>query len=69
MQDSDVAHLSFDLDQAHASEAAASAFDRFQALVNETAPLRFVLQPDCALLINNSRALHARDPSKTIDAC
>lgn len=45
----------------HASNAAARAFGNFQRAVNDTPPLAFVLQPDCALLINNSRALHGRD--------
>ncbi|MNJ70976.1 hypothetical protein D3C77_674720 [compost metagenome] len=45
----------------HASDAAARAFDAFQALVKDTQPMPFVLQPDTALLINNSRALHGRD--------
>jgi len=44
-----------------ASSAAARAFDNFQRAVNDTPPLMFVLQPDCALLINNSRAMHGRD--------
>jgi len=44
-----------------ASEAAARAFDSFQSQVNQAIPLRFVLQPDSALLVNNSRALHGRD--------
>jgi len=45
----------------HACKAAADAFDRFQALLNETPPLHFALQPESALLVNNARALHARD--------
>ncbi|WP_433885458.1 TauD/TfdA family dioxygenase [Pseudomonas vranovensis] len=45
----------------HASDAAARAFDAFQALVRDAQPLPFVLQPDSALLINNCRALHGRD--------
>ncbi|CAI8723148.1 TauD/TfdA family dioxygenase [Pseudomonas donghuensis] len=45
----------------HASDAAARAFDAFQALVRDAQPLPFVLQPDTALLVNNNRALHGRD--------
>ncbi|MDF0731326.1 TauD/TfdA family dioxygenase [Pseudomonas entomophila] len=45
----------------HASQAAADAFDAFQTLVGETAPVPFMLQPDTALVINNCRALHGRD--------
>ncbi|MFJ4433271.1 hypothetical protein ACIPZG_20105 [Pseudomonas sp. NPDC089395] len=45
----------------HASSAASRAFDNFQQAVNDTQPLTFILQPACALLINNSRALHGRD--------
>lgn len=45
----------------HAGELAAQAFDAFQALIEGAQPLSFALQPDNALLINNSRALHCRD--------
>lgn len=45
----------------HASSAVEHAFDSFVKLLNEVHPLAFVLQPDCALLINNNRALHGRD--------
>ena len=38
--------------------------DAFQALVAETPPLPFLLQPSTALVINNSRALHGRDTVK-----
>ncbi|MDZ3995174.1 hypothetical protein [Pseudomonas sp. Teo4] len=44
-----------------ASSAVAHAFDAFQKTLNNAQPLTFVLQPDSALLINNSRALHGRD--------
>lgn len=44
-----------------ASNAASHAFDIFQKTLNAAQPLAFVLQPDSALLINNSRALHGRD--------
>lgn len=44
-----------------ASEGAAQAFTAFEDLVRQAQPLSFVLQPDSALLINNSRALHCRD--------
>lgn len=45
----------------HASEAAALAFDAFQALVSEALPIPFVLHADTTLLINNNRALHGRE--------
>lgn len=45
----------------YASSAAAHAFDRFKKLLNDMQPIEFILQPDCALLINNSKALHGRD--------
>ncbi len=45
----------------HASSAAARAFDIFQKNLSAAQPLAFVLQPDSALLINNSQALHGRD--------
>lgn len=48
----------------HASQAAAQAFDLFRALLRQTRPEAFDLQPDNALLINNSRALHGRDTLK-----
>lgn len=48
----------------HASQAAAQAFDAFNALLRQTHPTAFELQPDNALLINNSRALHGRDTLK-----
>ncbi|MBF8646981.1 hypothetical protein [Pseudomonas pudica] len=44
-----------------ACSAAARAFDSFQKALDNARPLAFVLQPDSALLINNSRALHGRD--------
>ncbi|GLO30536.1 hypothetical protein PPUN12996_25920 [Pseudomonas putida] len=44
-----------------ACSAAARAFDAFQKALDNARPLAFVLQPDSALLINNSRALHGRD--------
>lgn len=44
-----------------ACSAAARAFDAFQKALDSARPLAFVLQPDSALLINNSRALHGRD--------
>jgi len=44
-----------------ACSAVAHAFDTFQKALNSAQPLTFVLQPDTALLINNSRALHGRD--------
>jgi hypothetical protein len=44
-----------------ASLAAAQAFDAFTALLGQAQPVAFDLQPDNALLINNSRALHGRD--------
>lgn len=44
-----------------ACSAAARAFDSFQKALDSARPLAFVLQPDSALLINNSRALHGRD--------
>ncbi|PZQ36251.1 MAG: hypothetical protein DI560_25355, partial [Pseudomonas putida] len=45
----------------HASSAASRAFDIFQKTLSAAQPLAFVLQPDSALLINNSQALHGRD--------
>ncbi|TDF85921.1 TauD/TfdA family dioxygenase [Pseudomonas sp. H9] len=45
----------------HASDAAGRAFDAFVALVQAAEPLTFELQPDSALLINNTRTLHGRD--------
>lgn len=45
----------------HASDAAARAFDAFQSQLAQTTPLAFVLQPDNALLVNNTRALHGRE--------
>ena len=44
-----------------ACDAAAQAFDAFQAAVMQAPTLEFVLQPDNVLLINNSRALHGRN--------
>jgi hypothetical protein len=44
-----------------ASSAVARAFDLFENTLNAAQPLAFVLQPDSALLINNSLALHGRD--------
>ncbi|GLO15951.1 hypothetical protein PPUJ20028_45370 [Pseudomonas putida] len=44
-----------------ACNAAVHAFDNFQKILNAAQPLAFFLQPDSALLINNSRALHGRD--------
>ncbi|BAW21099.1 hypothetical protein [Pseudomonas putida] len=44
-----------------ACSAAARAFTTFQKKLDNAQPLAFVLQPDSALLINNSRALHGRD--------
>lgn len=50
----------FSLDD-RASSAVARAFDLFEKTLNAAQPLAFVLQPDSALLINNSRSLHGRD--------
>ncbi|MFJ4155321.1 hypothetical protein ACIPZF_10990 [Pseudomonas sp. NPDC089752] len=44
-----------------ACSAVACAFNIFQEALSVAKPLSFVLQPDSALLINNSRALHGRD--------
>jgi len=44
-----------------ASSAVSHAFETFQRALKAAQPLAFVLQPDSALLINNSRALHGRD--------
>ena len=44
-----------------ASDAAARAFDAFQARLAQTRPVDFVLQPDSVLLVNNTRALHGRE--------
>lgn len=44
-----------------ASDAAARAFDAFQGRLAQTPPLKFVLQPDNVLLVNNTRALHGRE--------
>lgn len=44
-----------------ACNAAARAFNAFQKALSTAQPLTFALQPDSALLINNSRALHGRD--------
>lgn len=44
-----------------ASSAAVRAFKNFEHALNDAQPLAFVLQPDSAVLINNSRALHGRD--------
>lgn len=46
---------------ARACSAVAATFERFQKLLSVAQPLRFVLQPDTALMINNSQALHGRD--------
>ena len=44
-----------------ACDAAARAFDAFQARLAQTPALDFVLQPDSVLLVNNTRALHGRE--------
>ncbi|MFD2641478.1 TauD/TfdA family dioxygenase [Pseudomonas japonica] len=44
-----------------ASDAAARAFDAFQARLAQTPSVDFVLQPDSVLLVNNTRALHGRE--------
>lgn len=45
----------------NASDAAARAFDAFQARLAQTPSVDFVLQPDNVLLVNNTRALHGRE--------
>lgn len=44
-----------------ASDAAARAFDAFQAHLAQAPVVNFVLQPDSVLLVNNTRALHGRE--------
>ena len=46
---------------ANASNQAKRALQNFQKLLNTAEVYKFVLQPNSALLINNSQALHGRD--------
>ena len=48
----------------HSSKLVTDAFRSLHTLIGSSRPLEYVLQPDSALLIDNTRTLHGRDTVK-----